>query len=231
LSAPQARVAESSRADRLSAVLVALIVAVVLVGFAKNFYLRPWLGTRPLTWLAYAHGFLMTAWLALFVVQLALVAMRNIPLHRRVGEWGASIAAFIVPTGLLTIAAAAERHHETQSIGRFAATFVAYDGVSLLLFGLLVAWALGERTRPAMHRRLMLMAMVALLPPAFGRLTAFALRDGIPLIVLVIMLATVVLCIAIDALPRGRAHTAIVIPGIAIVLVNVATYLAQIFTP
>jgi len=42
---------------RISNRVVVFIVAVILTGFAKNFYLRAWLGTRHLIPTARLHGF------------------------------------------------------------------------------------------------------------------------------------------------------------------------------
>jgi hypothetical protein len=220
----------SAKGDRLATGLIVTVVAIILIGFAKNFYLRPWLGTRPLTTLAYVHGTLMSAWILLFILQVVLISGRRTALHRKLGEWGAGIALLIVTVGVLTIAAAARRHHETASIGRFLAVFIAYDGLSLILFGALVGCAILFRRQPTVHRRLMLIAMVALLPPAFGRLLAYGLHEHVEVIVLAAMAAVVVICLLVDAWKTGRPHRAVVIPAIAIVAVNAATYLAQIWT-
>ena len=83
-----------------------------------------------------------------------------------------------------------------------AVVFVAFDGLSLLLFGGLVALAWSYRFRSAIHRRLMFMAMVALLPPAFGRLVAYLRRDHVDIIVLGLMIVTTLTFVAVDALKK-----------------------------
>ena len=222
---------EAARADRrIAPLLVGLVAAILLAGFAKNFYLRPWLGTRHLTALAYLHGVLMSAWLALFLMQVWLVARKRVPAHRRLGAWGALIAAVIVSVGLATIGAAAYRIYPGASPATLALVFVAFDGLSLLLFGVLVATAIRARRQPAIHRRLMLMAMVALLPPALGRLVAYLRHDHIESIVMVLMIAIVLVCVLIDLLRTRRLQRALLAPALAIVAVNAATYLAQVNT-
>lgn len=217
------------KSDRLATGLIAVFVAIIFIGFAKNFYLRPWLGTRPLTMLAYAHAAVMSAWLLLFVLQVLLISRQRLVMHRSLGKWGAAIAAFLVLLGVLTIGAAAQRNHETGSVSHSLVVFVAYDGLSLILFGLLVGYAIYSRTRPAVHRRLMLMAMVALLPPAFGRMIAYVTHEHVEITVLVAMIAIVMACIAIDVRKTGHVHRAILIPAVAILAVNALTYLAQIW--
>lgn len=106
--------------------------------------------------------------------------------------------------------------------------FVAFDGLSLVLFGVLVACALQKRARSDLHRRLMTMSMVALLPPAFARLVAYIAHDHVEITVLSLMLLTVLLCVAIDSLRSSRIRGASLVPGLLIVLINVATYFAQV---
>ena len=52
-----------------------LIVAVIVfAGFARTFYLKGLFGTPPLPNLLVFHGVVMTAWIALVIGQVALVA-------------------------------------------------------------------------------------------------------------------------------------------------------------
>ena len=55
----------------------------VLVGFAPSYYLKTLYGTRELSLLYHIHGVAFTGWMLLIIVQLALVATRRTPLHRR----------------------------------------------------------------------------------------------------------------------------------------------------
>jgi hypothetical protein len=149
--------------------LSALILsAIMLVGFSKNYYLRAWIGTRPITVMVHVHGLIMTTWVVLFLTQTLLIARRRTDLHRKLGVGGAILAIVVVALGIYTISGSILRRHPGTSTESFAVTFVAFDGLSLLLFGGLVATAVRVRLRPQTHKRLMLMAMVSLLPPAFG---------------------------------------------------------------
>jgi small basic protein len=86
--------------------------------------------------------------------------------------------------------------------------FVAFDGLSLLLFAVLVGVAWGYRLRPAIHRRLMTMAVVALLPPAFGRIVAYLRHDHIQIVVVGLMATTVLTFVAVDASRSRGLHAA-----------------------
>jgi hypothetical protein len=90
-----------------------------------------------------------------------------------------------------------------------------------------VTAAVSARLQSQVHKRLMLMALVSLLPPAFGRLTAYFTRVGVSEIVLGLMCATVLSCIVFDAVRGRRLHPSLVWSGALVLAVNVLTYLAQ----
>jgi hypothetical protein len=104
---------------------------------------------------------------------------------------------------------------------------VAFDGLSLLLFGGLVMTAVWLRQRPQTHKRLMLMAMVALLPPAFGRFVAYFTHVGVEAAVPALMCATSGICVGIDAIRHRRLHPAFAWSSALVIAVNVMTYVAQ----
>jgi len=74
------------------------------------------------------------------------------------------------------------------------------------------------------------MAMLALLPPAFGRLTSYLRHDHIEIVVVGLMTATVFIFLAVDALRSHRVQPAAWVPGLFILVVNGITYFAQIVT-
>jgi hypothetical protein len=204
-----------------------IISAIMFAGFAKNFYLRAWIGTRPITVMVHVHGLVMTAWILLFLTQALLIAKRRIDLHRKLGVAGAFLAAAVVTLGIYTISTSILRHHPDPNLQLFALLYVAFDGLSLLLFAGLVIAALRQRLQPQVHKRLMLMALVSLLPPAFGRFLAYFTRVGVFEIVLGLMCATVLSCIVIDTVRHGRLHPTLIWSGALVIPVNILTYVAQ----
>ncbi len=215
---------------RIATSLSVLVVAVILAGFAKNFYLRAWLGSRPLILTAWVHGIVMSAWLALFIGQVAAIARKRLDLHRRFGRAGAWFAIVVVAVGVVTIVVRARLVAPEATTWTMGLLFVAFDGVSLLLFGALVGVAWRYRATPAVHRRLMTMAMVALLPPAYGRLVAYFRNDHVEIIVLGLMTVTVLTFVMIDAARSHRFQRASWLPGLLILLVDGCTYLAQVYS-
>ena len=223
---PTSRTSESRRL--LGYFLSGLIISTIMfVGFAKNFYLRAWIGTRPITAMVQVHGLVMTAWIVLFVAQALLVAKGRSDQHRKLGVAGAFLAFIVVALGIHTISNSILQRHRDADLKLFALLFVAFDGLSLLLFGGLVIAALRVRLRPQFHKRLMLMALVSLLPPAFGRVVAYFTRVGVFEIVLGLMCATVLLCIVIDTIRHRRLHPTLVWSGALVIAVNILTHVAQ----
>jgi len=172
----------------------------------------------------------ITICLAGFATQLFLVARCRLALHRRLGQWGAWLAVIVVVVGVATILVRSHLMYPAATPWTSVVVFVAFDGISLVLFGLLVSLAWRNRQRPAIHGRLMTMAMLALLPPAFGRLTSYLRHDHIEIVVVGLMTATVFIFLAVDALRSHRVQPAAWVPGLFILVVNGITYFAQIVT-
>jgi hypothetical protein len=86
----------------------------------------------------------------------------------------------------------------------------AFDGIALLVFSGLVGAAILLRRRGDYHKRLMLLATLSLLGPAFGRLTAYAkgLRGDSDIGVLLLCAGTVLACAVVDKVRSHRLHPA-----------------------
>jgi hypothetical protein len=156
---------------------VAILVA-VFIGFAPTYYFRGRFHDAPLPVLVQAHGAVFTAWVLLFCGQALLVGAGRVSLHRRLGLLGAALAPLVVLLGLATALLSVRRDLAAGHGG--ALSFLALPIGDMALFGGLAAAGLLLRRRPEAHKRLMLLATVALLSAAFARWPA-ALRLGGPL--------------------------------------------------
>src|SRR5262245_45793429 len=79
--------------------------AIVLIGFAPSLYLRGiFFPDQPMPGgaLTYAHGFVMTTWFLLLVVQTSLVRASNFQRHRQLGVVGAFVGLGVVIAGVTT---------------------------------------------------------------------------------------------------------------------------------
>jgi uncharacterized membrane protein YozB (DUF420 family) len=204
------------------------IALVMFVGFARNYYLREWFGTRAITFMVHVHGLVMTGWVALFLTQVLFVAKHRIDLHRRLGVFGAVLAALVLVLGVCTITQSIQRQIPQAGPVVFALAFVAFDGVILCVFAGLVLLALLKRRRSEWHKRLMLLAMISLLPPAFGRFVAYFTLEHVEIIVFGLMSLSVLACLGMDLRRHRVVHPAFVLGGALVILSNLVTYVAQV---
>jgi len=175
-------------------------LATVFAGFSRTYFLN-FTPTEPLAAVVRLHAVLFSAWMVLFVVQTSLVAARRTDIHRILGVLGLIFAIAVIASGYLTAIEGARtgwvgpgQPRDTSG----ALTFLAIPIGDIVLFGALLAAGLYYRRQPGIHKRIMIMAMLAVLPPAFGRL---------PLLVAIALL--IVFSIAgpiYDRLVYGRVH-------------------------
>jgi hypothetical protein len=119
----------------------------------------------PLTPLVIVHSICFGSWLLLFLVQVILIGTRQIPVHRRLGIAGASLAALMVLVGVLASIQMARRGFDLSGdLGGVTANIpllLAFQFGDLGVFAILVAAGLAFRNRPDIHKRLMLLATVS----------------------------------------------------------------------
>lgn len=186
-----------------AAALAAALIA--FAGFARTYYLKGVFGAPELPALVHVHGLVMTLWIALFVTQVGLVAARRTDLHRKLGAAGAALAAVVVLVGIATAIEGARRG---VSPGPPPLVFLAIPISVALVFGLFVATAIALRRRSDFHKRLMLLASIAILTPAIARLPIESLHAGG---IVAFFAATDLLalaCVAWDTARNRRLHPA-----------------------
>jgi hypothetical protein len=76
----------------------------------------------------------------------------------------------------------------------------------MVTFGTLVTAGVAMRRRGAHHKRLMLLASVAILTPAMARLPFDAIRAGGPLVFFALTDLVILACIAFDTVRNRRLH-------------------------
>jgi hypothetical protein len=180
-------------------------IAIVFAGFARTYFLKTSFGTPALSTLVHVHGLVMTLWFTFFLMQVRLVAMRRTHLHRRTGVAGALVAAAVLIVGIATAITAAKLG---RSPGPPPLVFLVVPLGDMLVFALLVGAGLYLRSRPDMHRRLMLLSCVGMLTAAIARIPiGFIQAGGLPVFFGLTDLV-VLACVAYDTTRQRRLHPA-----------------------
>ena len=195
--------------------MAAAIVLTVFAGFSRTFYLRPYFQTERLSPLLAIHGIVFSSWIALFVAQTTLVATRSTRTHMRLGMVGGMLAILMLIVGTFTAIVRAKGPSPLSDTNSLA--FLTVPIGDMLVFGVLVGGAFYFRRRVDTHKRLMLLATIALLPPALGRLPIGFIQAGGPLAFYGLANLFLVPCAIHDFAKDGRPHRATIL-GTAFIL-------------
>lgn len=151
-------------------VLIALIAAaIVFVGFARTFFLNAFFAQNNLGTLRIVHGTVFSLWLVLLLAQTTLVARRRTDLHRRLGVFGFVLALLMIILGLMLAFNAAKYGFHAPGLPP-PLIFVAVPFFDIVVFAALIAAAFYYRRKPEIHKRLIIVATISILPPALARL-------------------------------------------------------------
>ena len=197
---------------------MAVVFAVtVFGGFARTYYLRSYFESPELDWLRHVHGFVFTAWLVFLVMQTTLVAGRRTDLHRRTGVFGVVIAVAMIAVGTIT----ALMRAKLLTLPPGAPPPLAFLTIplgDLVVFGTLFSMAYTWRRRVDVHKRLMLLATIAILPAAVARLPFAFIQEIGPIAFFGLADLFVVICAIFDVATRGRVHKATLWGGLFVII-------------
>lgn len=142
-----------------------LLLATVFVGFAPSYYLAGMLRASLPSRIIHIHAIVATAWMLLFVAQVLLVSAQRVNLHRRLGVIGFLLACPLVITGLM---AGADTLRRNVPPGLEHLLFII--NINMVgVFAVLIALAYRMRSTPPIHKRLILIANIALTFAGFIR--------------------------------------------------------------
>lgn len=151
------------------AIATLLVALLALVGFWPTYYGPLLRGAVETSELTHVHAAVQVLWLALFGAQVALAATGRVGLHTRLGPWVMGYAVVVVGAGVAI---------SFETAGRFVAVGQITRGQRLLFgflrdlvfFGAFVVAGWAYRTRPQIHKRLMVVATTIVAMPAVGRM-------------------------------------------------------------
>jgi hypothetical protein len=200
--------------------MAVIVLITVFIGFAPTFYLTKWMAPPhpmlPLTPLVILHGSVFTSWILLLVLQTALVTGGRTDLHRRLGIFGACLAAAMVVLGVVTAVYGA--HRGSNPPGTEPLHFLAIPLFDMLVFALLVFLGVRARRDPPAHKRLMLLSTLGILAAAVARWPLAIMQSG-PIAFFGVTDLFLLPLVAYDLMTLGRIHRA-TLWGIVLIVVS-----------
>ena len=140
----------------------------VFGGFGMNYLFPLTQGSfPPAPPIVHLHALIFFSWMILLVVQAGLVGTGNVKLHRSLGTYGIAHATAVLYTGALLQLIGSARG---MNAGRSAASDGLFLGILAVAgFAIMFTLAIRNVRRPEIHKRMILFAMLPVLPPGVNR--------------------------------------------------------------
>jgi hypothetical protein len=197
-----------------------LLLATVVVGFARTYFLAGVFRAPLPSVLVHVHGALFFCWILLLITQVSLVSAGRVDIHRKLGLAGFGLACAMVVIGTLTASKLLARN--VSPIPAFdAKTFYAIPMADMVVFATLIFFAWRYRSNSAAHKRLVLIATIALMDAPTGR-PPFAAITNHQYLDSIFCVAFLLLLVGYDVWSRHKVHRATILGGLLMVIIYLA---------
>jgi hypothetical protein len=200
--------------------IVAIIgLAAVLIGFAKTFIIPTAEGTFKAPIIIHIHGAFAFAWILLFLLQTFLIHYNKYSTHRTIGIFGLLIALGVTIT-LIFVGKYVVTRDLSQGLGDFSYSNLPGVITSAFIFFTLVLSGILTRKNSPTHKRLMLLATIVVLWPAWFRFRHYFPSIPRPDIWFALVLADSLIVIAWiwDKTKNDKIHPVLKWAGLFIIL-------------
>lgn len=199
--------------------LIAIVgLLAVVVGFFTT-YLKPsFSGDFSAPVIVHIHGAFAFGWILLFLVQALTIKFKNFRLHKKLGYLGIFIAigtaVTLLPTGLFQV-----KRDLSKGWGDTAISQIVGILTTALMFLVLVGAGIAYRRKPKIHKRLLLLATIVLLWPAWFRFRHYFPSVPRPDIWFAVVLADslIILSWVADKITYGKIHPVLLYGGLLII--------------
>jgi hypothetical protein len=207
--------------------LAVLMTATVVAGFWPSYFSPLLRGAAQRPWVIHLHGAIFAGWMALLLLQIALASTGRIRLHRKAGKVGFFYGFLVLAMGLVvSFAAPILRLRSGEWNMDQAARFLVVPLGDMVLFGGFLIPAILYRNRPEIHKRLIVLATVALLFAAVARLPVPASTPA----KLFVWFLPLLVAIGHDGFTRRRVHPVYII-GFVTLALGLARFALQQYEP
>lgn len=154
-------------ADRNFFLIMLLIIwAAILSGFGTEIVQFSKENRLHFPWITHVHALFFVAWLVLFSVQVLLIRKQNYQLHMKLGITATILVPLMVIMGFVVAITSEARKFGTPLSDP---AFISIMFGDMLVFGPIAGYGLYLHKQPAAHKRLLLIATLALTDAGFGR--------------------------------------------------------------
>ena len=199
--------------------MILLLWATILFGFARTYFLAGMVLAPLPDLLIHIHGAAFTLWMILLLVQTTLITTKKIQVHRRLGMFTFGLSVAMVALGLFAAVDALRRHAAPPPLD--PRTFFVIPVSDMLAFSVLVFFAYWFRNKPEWHKRIILMATIAIVDAGVGRWPVAILQAKPPLQDLVIP-AFIVALVMYDMVSLRRVSKATIWPALWLIVIHLA---------
>ena len=218
-----ANVTIQRKKSRYFFVAACVALAVVLTGFWTTFILPSFKGEFKAPVVIYVHGAFLFLWTLVLLFQSFLIQAKKVRVHLRLGYIALAVAAGVV---FSTIAAGVYVMHRDLAAGQGQIAISSLVGTftTPLIFAVFVALAVWYRRRPEIHKRMMLLAMIEIIWPAFFRFRHYFPSIPSPEIYFAVFIPDMMIVIAMiwEKVRFGRVHPVLLVAGTVLIAENVA---------
>jgi hypothetical protein len=211
-------IVDAKRRERIFYTGMSIVIAIVVfAGFSRTWFLRQYFPqAQPLIPLLVLHGVVFSSWIALLITQTTLVATKRVKTHMRLGIAGGVLASAMIILGTITAIVRAKGPSPIPGVNPLS--FLTIPLGDMLVFGILIGLAFYYRRKLDIHKRLMLLATIGILPAAVARLPFDFIQQYGPLAFFGLSDLFIIPCLIYDIISRGRPHRATVLAGCLIVI-------------
>jgi hypothetical protein len=216
----------SDRGSLFYPAIAFLAIAAVLVGFSTTYFGPVATGQFRGPVIAHIHGGLFLAWISLVALQPLLIRTRRWQLHQTLGLVAIPLALAMAMSGV-GVGVYAVRRDLAAGAGDIGYSSLPGVLATMAIFAAFVTAAVMLRKRPAWHKRMIVLATIAILWPAWFRFRHLMPWVPRPDIWLAVVLSDSLIVVAAlrDRLVLGRVHPAYWILGSALVAEHVTEVL------
>ncbi len=196
-----------------------LILVTTVVGFARTYFLAGMVRAHLPSPIIHIHGAVFSLWVLLLITQTTLVAADRTDIHRKLGLAGFGMACLMPILGVLAATNSLSRNFAPPGFPFGAQTFYAIPLADMVIFSALVFFAYRMRRDPASHKRLIMLATIALMDAPTGR-PPFAALTGAPHMDVLFCMIFLLLVVGYDLWSLRKLHAATLWGGLFLIVVE-----------